>query len=743
MADQRSWRPVRSQADDEDGTASYWRAPWRAKWLVAGIAVAGGLAGLLLALLITPVYEARTTIELQALNENYLNLKELQPTTLADASDAYTETQIQILSSNSLGNRTKAQIAEQLKGKRSVTPPAVPGGAWRQALARSPRPEPLPDALGAIANSLKVRGSGLSRVIEISCSSPHPELATAYANTLVREFMEQTLETRWNSAQRTGEWLTGKLGDLKTRLQEADARLNAFRESAGLVITSGEGDALSEQKLRRIEDEIAVARSDRMNKEAKYLQAVNSPPETLPEVLDSGALREYQTKMADLRRQLAEVQSYLQPEHPKVERLQVQLAELNSSYMREREHILTRIRNEYETAKRRESMLDGAGVSLSRVAAQQASKANQYSVLKREADNTRQLYESMLQKVKEAGVTAAIPASNIRVIDPASVPSRPAKPDIRLNVVLGLCAGLFLGVMLSFARERRDRSLRGPGDASSYLHLPELGFIPSARRDPIMVNGAKSPSSLLLSVTNGRNHSVELAVWDRRYSLMAEAYRATLSSILIPRADGEARTVVFASALPQEGKTTTVSNIGLAVAETRKRVLIIDGDLRAPRLHSIFGIPNTTGLSDLLRSELSLESVPLDDLVSATKMPNLFVLPAGPKSPDAPSLLHSGRVAELLDRLRGEFDLILIDTPPVLQICDARLLARDADAVVLVCRAGQTAKEHVSMAADRFIDDGLPVVGVVLNDWDPKNDTAYGSAYYGFRRYAGSYQSDE
>lgn len=735
---------MQPQVEDAHGPAGYWRAPWRYRWLVAGIALAGTLAGLGMALLATPVYRARATIELQALNENYLNLKDLQPTTLADASDAYTETQIQVLSSDSLAHRTVARLTEEFDGRKEVTAPPAPGPAWKQALARQPVPEPLSKAIWETAATLKVRGSGLSRILEITCTSPHPEIAAAYANTLVREYMEQTLEGRWNSAQRTGEWLTGKLGDLKSKLQEADARVETYGRSAGLLFTAGEVE-LSEQKLRRMEEELAAARGDRMAKEARYQQAVNSPPDALPEVLDSGALQGYQTKLTDLRRQVAEATSYLQPEHPKVQRLQAQIAEIRAALQRDLDHILTRIRNEYETAKRREAMLESATASLNRLVSEQNSKINQYKLLKREADATRDLYESILQRVKEAGVTAAIPASNIRVIDAAKPPQMPAKPNFSLSVAMGLCGGLFAGVALSFMRERADRSLRAPGDVTSYLNLPELGFIPAARRDPLMTAGPARPSTRMLlgAGTNNAAHSIELAVWDRRYSLMAEAYRATLSSILMPRSAGEARTVMFASALPQEGKTTTVSNIGLAVAETKKRVLLIDGDMRAPRLHSIFGVSNETGLSDLLRSEGPLADAPLEALVLPSRIPNLWVLPAGPRAPDAPSLLHSGRIAELLERLRRGFDVIVIDTPPALQIVDARLLGRQVDAVVLVCRAGHTAKEQVSMAAQRFIEDGIPVVGVVLNEWDPRTDSAYGSAYYGFKRYAKSYSNTD
>lgn len=700
--------------------------------------LAGTLAGLAVALLSTPIYRARSTIELQALNENYLNLKDLQPTALADASDTYTETQIQVLSSDSLGQRTKARLVEQLADRQEVTAPPPPGPAWKKALARQPVRQSLSEALKETAETLKVRGSGLSRILEITSTSPHPEIAAAYVNTLVREYMEQTLEGRWDSAQRTGEFLTGKLGDLKSKLQDADARVEAYGRSAGLLFTTGEGE-LSEQKLRRMEDELAAARGDRMAKEARYLQAANSPPESLPEVLDSGAIREYRTKLAELRRQAAELSSYLQPEHPKLMRLEAQIAEMRAALLRDRDYIVTRIRNEYETAKRREAMLEAETASLRRLVSEQNSRVNQYKLLTREADATRELYESMLQKVKEAGVTAAIPASNIRVIDPATPPRYPAKPNFSLTVALGLCGGLFAGVALSLARERSDRSLRAPGDVTAYLNLPELGFIPAARRDPMMTAGSARSSPRSLLGEGPRGSSIELAVWDRRYSLMAEAYRATLSSILIPRSAGEARVVMFASAMPQEGKTTTASNIGLAVAETRKRVLLIDGDMRAPRLHSIFGMANDVGLSDLLRGEEPLAGAPLDALVSPSRIPNLWLLPAGPKAPDAPSLLHSARITELLERLRREFDLILIDTPPALQIVDARLFGRQVDAVVLVCRAGRTAKEQVSLAAQRFIEDGIPVVGVVLNEWDPSNDTAFGSAYYGFKRYAKSY----
>jgi succinoglycan biosynthesis transport protein ExoP len=343
--------------------------------------------------------------------------------------------------------------------------------------------------------------------------------------------------------------------------------------------------------------------------------------------------------------------------------------------------------------------------------------------------------------VKEYGIASAMQASNVRVVDAAEPPLFPYKPDYTRNSGLGLLAGLFLGVAFVIIRERADRSIQAPGESAQYVDAPELGIIPSATLDAH--HGYYSHRLLhrhkQQAAPEGEQRRVELVTFQRKPSLVAESFRAAVASILFSGENGvPPRVIVLTSPAPKEGKTTVVSNLALALSEINRRVLVIDADLRRPRLHTIFGIPNETGLIDVLKASGPLNGH--DGLVFETVYPGVFVMPAGPADSSMYNLLHSPRLPELIARYRKEFDAVLIDTPPMLNMSDARILGRVADGVVLVVRAGRTTRDTVQSAAQRFLDDGTKVLGTVLNDWNPKKHQGYGYGY-AYRSYGGYYDS--
>ena len=444
----------------------------------------------------------------------------------------------------------------------------------------------------------------------------------------------------------------------------------------------------------------------------------------------------------DLRRQHAELSATYKPEYSKVKRVQAQIVTLESALKRERNAILERIRNDFQEAQGREKMLGADYANQARLVTEQAEKSIQYGILKREVDSTRQLYDAMLQRLKEASIAAAMRASNVRVVDAARAPRFPYKPNAPMNSALGLMAGLFLGVAFVVMRERADRSIQEPGDSSFYLNLPELGVIPSAgaarhrlyylRRKQIAEPTAAETGLVVKSEVPDR---VELASWQHKPSLVAESFRAILTSIMFSGENGNhPRVLVVTSGSPSEGKTTVASNLAIALAEVHQRVLLIDGDMRRPRLHEVFELGNEQGLSDILKENAALAGTGLGGVIQETRLPNLYLLPSGPVSNAAATLLFSRQMPGLLKDLQRQFDLILIDTPPMLQIPDARVLGRLADAVLLVLRAGHTTRDAAMAARQRFEEDGTPVLGTILNDWNPK---ASGGGYYGY--YKGYY----
>jgi capsular exopolysaccharide synthesis family protein len=360
----------------------------------------------------------------------------------------------------------------------------------------------------------------------------------------------------------------------------------------------------------------------------------------------------------------------------------------------------------------------------------------------------------MLQKLKEVGVEGAMPVSGVRIVDPAKPPLKPALPSQPLNAALGLVFGALAGMVIGFVRLHSDRYLRVPGEAGTLLAVPELGAVPSLTSDPTRPAGwlkrwsepsggdsaramtiLQNPNFGVQEGKRKRDGNVDLALVFRDRSVMAEAYRGALPAILFSNEQGTLRTLVVTSANPREGKTSTASNLAIGLADLNKRVLLIDGDVRSPRLHEVFGLSNEFGLADLL--EHSQHDPKLAPIPSGVD--RLFVLPVGKANEQTKNLLYSPKLVELLKQFETEYDIVLIDTAQALHMRDARLLGSLADGVVLIVRAGLTSRDAASAVIDKFRQDGTPVLGVILNDWKPESgDPVYGKEYMnGYRHYYG------
>ena len=735
---------------DSEGLLEYWRVLRRHKATILVGAFLGTLLGFLVSLPQTPIYRARTAIEIETLNENYLNLREVNPTTASGsvASELDISTQVKVLESESLAEKVvdRLQLDERPEFQHAPTRLA----SWRRALGvpESPAATAREQALEVAAANLHVVPTRRTRIVEIFSEWPDAALAAEFANAVAETFIEHNLETRWRSTQRSGEWLTKQLEELRVKLEQSEEKLQQYARISGLLFTS-EKESVAEQRLSQLQLELSKAEADRIGKQSRFEMANTSQTESLPDILDNGPLGTYQLKLNDLRRQLAELSARFTSAHPKIKAVQVQIDQLDTVVAKERGHIVGRIRNEYETARRRERLLRNDYAKQSRFVAEQGGRAIQYSIYKREVETNRQLYDNLLQRVKEAGVASAMRASNIRIVDPAKPPRSPHKPNHVLNAMLGLLSGTLLGVVFVFVGERADRTLKQPGDAAQHLRVPELGVIPSSTRDAPRpkgygyfygskrkrLNGSSAPGA-----ENGKPEgavtesaeTVELTSWQRKPTLIAESFRATLTSILFAGENGtRPRVLVITSPSPGEGKTTVISNLAICLAEINRRVLLIDADMRKPRVHKIFDIANRRGLSDLLRESGTIEQHGLAAFVSGTQIPGLFVLPSGSPTHSIPNLLHSVRTPELISCAKEEFDTVLIDTPPMMQISDARVLGQLSDAVILVLRAGQTTRGTAKAASERFFEDGTRVLGTVLNSWNPKaNGYGYYDNYY-------------
>ncbi len=722
------------------GLLDYWRILRRRKGTLILLASLGAVIGFLVTLPQTPIYQARTSVEIVGLNQNFLNVREVNPIndTGASSDSIDIQTQIRILQSQSLLDLVEEKV-------RAATPAAAPESrvsAWRKAL-NLPDPEPedaKAQAIGFARSTLQVRAAGQTRIVELTVDSPDPAVAARFANTLSDEFIDQTLDSRLKNTEHTSDFLSRELDGIRIRLEQSEDRLQRYAQRAGLVFTN-EDTNVSEQRLGQLQEALSSAQTDRILKQSRWETASSSPPDALPDILNDSTLRDYQAKLTDLSRQLAELRQTYKDERPEVRRVLAQIPPLEDALERNRADILKRIRNEYDEALRREKLIEADYSAQRSVVTGESEKAIQYSILKREVDSNRQLYDAMLQQLKQAGLASALRASNIRVVDPAKVPGSPYKPDVRRSSMLGMFAGLFLAVGFAIVREKANRSIQDPGETPMYLNLPELGVIPSEKGKPrTRTIKAARPNGQPSSAENGGPVAdrIELVTMQRRPSAVAESFRATLVSILFSGSNGSRpRVLVVTSPNPGEGKSTVVSNLGIAVAEVNHRVLLIDADLRKPRLHDIFSLKNDCGLSDILRSKTGSLELP-EGVVQETDIADLYVITSGPATSAATSLLYSNRMPELLKTLRTEFETILIDTPPMLQIPDSRVVGRLADRVVLVVRAGKTTRDAAQAACQRFSEDGIPILGTVLNDWDPRNSA---NGYYGYysRYYGGGY----
>src|ERR1019366_1640804 len=341
------------------------------------------------------------------------------------------QTQAKILQSESLGDRVAAKLD---LGKKLLPEEGSGLPAWRKALGlREGRQASTREKiLTLVAKKLKISTEANTRLVEIRYDSTDPQLAADFVNTLTTEFVQQNLESHWKTTQQTGEWLTRQMEDVRIKLEKSDDELQSYAQASGLLFTS-EHDNVAEEKLRQLQEELSKAQADRVASQSKYELASTASPESLPEVLDDPTLKDYQVKLTDLRRQLAEISSSLTPAHPAVKKVQAQVTTLEQALDQERANVIQRIWNEYESAKRREHLLATNYTTQASLVSDQAAMVAHYNILKNEVDSDRLLYNSMLQNVQQASMSSALGASNVRIVDSALPPSHPYKPMYALN----------------------------------------------------------------------------------------------------------------------------------------------------------------------------------------------------------------------------------------------------------------------------------------------------------------------
>jgi len=718
---------------------------------VAVIGIMGGvlLVSVLYTLIAHKVYRSEVILEVTGINQDFMNSKDVDPTSNQLTGDAYIETQTKLLKSPPVMQRTAEVMGPKVPGAiaanggivgtiRGWFGPAVPTTAEGEAVVLNM----LEDA--------KVKVDGTSDLISLAVLGPEPQLTADTANTLTEQFIEQAQQARGNTAGNTNKFLTAQLADARGKLQDSEGALQEYARQTGIVIPNESQESVAADKLRQIQTDLAKAEADEADTKSQVETSKSAPAESMPQVLDDPTLRDNRARLADLRRQRADLSVTLTPANYKIQQLDAAIADLEQQSARQRNNIIRRLGVQNSETSRRKALLSAAYKAQLGVVSDQSSKEVRYNILKKDVDANRDIYQSMLQRVKEASVIAALKSSDVRVVSPAIPAGTPYRPSLPINLALGLLFGMVVSTCYILLRERNDASLRSPGQSVKHLNVPELAVIPSARignsdRIPLTLRNLNGANSAAIESKNGLLSASSAAVdkemvqWCQDETMMADAYRSAITSILLSRVNGVSpRVILVTSPRPKAGKTTTVANLGISLAEIGRRVLLVDGDLRRPRLGKLFGLQFATGLSDALLDE-GRGTITLDSVIRPSTVPGLYVLPGGSEPANISRLLHSTHLDSLIEVARAEYDFVLIDSPPMMGMADARLLSRNADGVILISRAGETSPEQLGEARERLADDGTPVIGTILNGCDLRiEDPAYVNHY---NSYAGAIRS--
>jgi capsular exopolysaccharide synthesis family protein len=689
--------------------------------------------------LMTPSYKATTIVEVLPVNQDFMNNREIDPNLSSSTMDSYLETQTKLLKSDAVLDRAAAVLSAK-SAQYLQKPESAAARLERWLGVRAPAKSAMLSDIKKTLAGIKVQAEGQSTLISITVTAPYSQLASDAANAVASQHILAIQDARWAMATETTEFLGGQLSSLRSKLQQSENELQAYAQKSGIIFASdADRESVSAAKLREVQSDLEKAEADRADKQSQLELINSSPADALPKVLDDGGIRDAESKLADLRRQAASLSDLYTPKHYKVTEVKAQIEAVEEQIKAQRALIVTRLKNDYHAALRREQIEKEEYNRQLGLVTGQSSKQVGYNLLKREVDANRDLYQSMLQRIREASVVAALRASNIRVVDPAKRPDLPYQPNLPLNLGIGTLCGFLFSILFVLLRERTDGSIRTAGETTKVLRTRELAIVPAAKQDvrtQIVApssNGKPHLSKLFhkVSLPPPSNPSEDvLKNWKTAGSVVAESFRSAVASIILWGRDKEQihKVLVITSAHSGAGKTTSVLNLGLGLAESGRRVLLIDGDLRIPRLGQVFGLDDAPGLTNLLVERL--HPVVASELIRESGVDGLDLLPSGPLYMNVAELLHVDDLRGFLEYARSQYDFVLIDSPPALPLTDARLLAQHADAVVFVVKAGATTVEQTQTIQECFQHDGTHIFGSILNHWDARReDPSYLTAY--------------
>ena len=700
------------------------------KWTVLGFFLLVVLLVAAASFVMKPKYEAVARIVFNRENANPLGFKNLGDESPQD--DEYSvslDTQLQVLQSDTLGLQVIQEL--HLNRRPEFTGRGAAEAATNDISELSTRERQK--LLRSFRNGLSVSKEKNTRVIEIRYKSKDPKLSADVANAVTRAYIEHNFKMRFDSTMQTSNWLTQQLAELATKVQDSQQKLLDYQKEHGFVEIDGKQNSAT-TRLEDLNKELTAAQSDRINKEAGYRLTLAENPELTAKAERDALIEKLHAQEADLKTQYAQATVQLGPSNPKVQELSNQLKETQREINAELRKMSDRVRSQYFEALAREKMIRAAVEEQKQQANKLNESAIEYSLLKRDAESNRQLYEGLLQKLKEAGVSAGLRSSNIQVVDVAQVPAVPSEPNIPLNLLMAAVLGLGGGIGLALIQERFNRTVRSPHHIQVLSSFPQLGIIPLESKV-----GPQMSVAQRLSLSSGQSCTDpgDLIVSSDPMSPMAECYRGLVNSLLLSAAVPP-KTILVTSAITGEGKTTTSVNLAIILARQGRRVLLVDADLRRPSIHKIMRVAATDGLSTVLRirqnlqTRATLASTPEGVIHRIPGIPKLSVMPAGPMDTEPAELIASDAMQDLLHEWNLQFDHVIIDSPPVLVVSDAVRLSVGADSVILVVRSGYTPQDAFARAQEVLMQVNAAVMGVVLNAADLASPELSYYSQYGY-----------
>jgi len=681
-----------------------------------------------------PVYVATSRIEIDRENSSILPFPGTDSFDYVSDLDNYIETQSKILTSETMALQTIRSGV--LSGQTDFASDLSASEALSTGSLANMKPPP---ELASFLASLGVKRVPNSRLMDVSFESTSPLLAAQIVNAHIKNFIEQNFQSRYEATTRASTWLTDQLNELKIRVEKAeDARITYERQNQ-IWALDGDKQNVTTQRMADLNKELTDVQSERMRKQSLFEFAKAGDMDSVPQIRDNPVVQDLFRKRTETYSQYTDALSQYGPNFPKVQRLQSQVKEIEAAADKEKKSVIARLESEYREALQREQLLTQALDQQKAEVNQMSERMVQYSILKREAEANKALYDGLLTKLKEAGISAGLRSSNIRVVDPAMVPTSPARPAKTRNIVFAFLIGLVGGIGLALLREYMDNTIKSPDDIETLARLPSLAVVPAfteLNRGRLRVKLLKGAS------TNGHEKRIELVAQHLPKSQMSEAFRALRTALLLSQADHPPQVVLVTSALPREGKTTAAANLAVTLAQLGDRTLLIDADLRKPGIGRLLnlGTGKYAGLSSYLAGVSSLDLV----TIQHPAIPNLSAIPTGPLPPNPADLLSSEKLVDAIAELRTKFKFIVIDSPPIMAATDAVILSVKADGVLLVVRSGETPKEAFTRTCDLLLSVKCHLLGVVLNAVDPTApDYYYSYRYYPYSQGYGPQELSE